>query len=108
MKYLVAFIFAVLSLSAFSQTTPIADAGLDTTLFAPSKYDLDASGSYDFQNEGLIFFWVQMGGPPVKIRREDQSEAKVRFEDPGEYVFTVVVSNQSGKVDTDDVIIRVK
>jgi len=85
---------------------PIANAGRDQILNAinsPQTVTLDGSGSYDpDMGDSITYAWVQVSGPPVALTGADTPNPSFTalF---GDYSFKLVVTDQQGLSDSDEV-----
>ena len=80
---------------------PQADAGSDRALSVGEELVLDGSISFDADGDSLSYFWVQVEGPGVAIRGADQPRASVEFDEPGDYLFRLVVIDDHGGSSSD-------
>ncbi len=90
--------------AAVDQSPPVADAGEDLRVIGPAMVQLDGTGSSDdigIENHSWEFVQgegtVQLEGP----------EPTYFFEDHGEVVITLTVTDEVGRTDTDEVVITV-
>jgi len=78
-------------------TPPVAIAGEDMTIRMPEHYvTLDASQSYDKDQDKLTYLWVQISGPSAEISTPDSLLSNVVFPDvqePTRAVFQLTVSD---------------
>ncbi|MEW8624653.1 MAG: PKD domain-containing protein, partial [Candidatus Thiodiazotropha sp.] len=84
---------------------PIANAGVDQTADAGVVVQLDASGSHDSDGTIERYTWHQYRGPAVTL--QDPRSATPSFTMPpnAELAFTVVVTDNSGSIGRDSVLI---
>ena len=76
---------------------PVADAGDDRAVQAPSRVSLDGSRSYDQDPiDELTFIWTQLEGSPVVLADADTAEASFICEAGQVYVFELIVSDGLG------------
>ncbi|MEW5766145.1 MAG: right-handed parallel beta-helix repeat-containing protein [bacterium] len=75
--------------------SPIAEAGPDITTGVKTLVILDAGASYDPEGEQLSYFWTQAAGPE-RIILENVVQPKFTPQEPGEYIFQLVVANAAG------------
>ncbi|XP_078584665.1 IgGFc-binding protein-like [Branchiostoma floridae x Branchiostoma japonicum] len=87
---------------------PVADAGLDQTVQSTQTVVmLDGTGSHD--DHGIISFLWQYPDQHLPVTLGDTSSPTLAVANlvPGEYTFTLTVTDASGQQDTDDVTIVV-
>jgi hypothetical protein len=75
---------------------PVADAGLDQTVWAWTVVTLDGSGSRDPDGDVVTYQWVQVSGPSgssVGLTNADSVRARFTPTTAGTYVFEVRVSD---------------
>ncbi|XP_035659279.1 zonadhesin-like [Branchiostoma floridae] len=87
---------------------PVADAGLDQTVQSTQTVVmLDGTGSHD--DHGIISFFWQYPDQHLPVTLGDTSSPTLAVANlvPGEYTFTLTVTDASGQQDTDDVTIVV-
>lgn len=82
---------------------PIADAGTDQSVTAGTWVDLDGSGSSD--NVGIeSYVWTFVDGTARTLHGDSPS---YRFDNAGDFVITLEVTDGAGLTDTDTVTIHV-
>jgi REJ domain len=93
--------------------SPIAKAGADTTIKLSScadisgTVDLDGTGSSDPNNDIVSTCWSQISGPTgVFVISPCSSKTKVVRISPGDYAFLLEVSDASGSVSRDTMLIH--
>jgi len=87
---------------------PTANAGEDHVIALSASADLDGSLSTDPEGEALTFEWSQKSGPAtVEIDNASSARATATPPKPGEYVFTLVVTDAGGLSSSDDVRVLV-
>jgi hypothetical protein len=87
-------------------TPPVANAGPDMHAYVGNDVVLDASGSYDPDNDGITFTWTQVSGASVVIHNNTSIQAFFTPTTSGVFEFKVAVSD--GQVtSTDNVIMTV-
>ena len=87
--------------------TPIAEAGPDTVITVPQVYQLDASGSFDLDDDVLTYQWF----PPASVQLDDIYAVRPSFEitpedDEQNYRFLLSVSDGQ-QISTDEVTVSV-
>jgi len=82
-------------------TAPTADAGMSQVDVAAGTVTLDASASFDRENDALSFKWVQLAGPHVTL--STPLEAVTTFEGAAgaAYTFMVTVTDKMGDTGSD-------
>lgn len=88
---------------------PVANAGPDQTITAPlNSVNLNGSSSYDPDGSISIYSWVMISGPrSVTIANAGTMNPSVQGLTPGEYVFQLSVTDNSGASSSDQVEITV-
>ena len=90
---------------------PTADAGLDQDAGHGAAVTLDGSASSDPDaGDAITFLWTQESGPTAALTGADTVRPAFTAPDlstPSELVFTLVVSDAGGAMDTDTVTVRV-
>jgi hypothetical protein len=73
---------------------PVAVVGAPLTVL-PTRVTLDASGSFDPDNQPVNFSWSQVGGVPavVTLNNPTSSKPNAILTTPGTYTFQVIVSD---------------
>ncbi len=85
---------------------PVADAGPDQLWPCPNFVTLDGSHSRDADPpDQLTYTWTQLDGPPVSLWSEDANPTFLS-EQPGVYVFQLVVSDGFASSEPDTVKIE--
>ena len=89
---------------------PVADAGPDQTITAPSStVDLDGTGSNDPDGTIKTYSWTMVSGQgSIIINNGNTANPSVVGLIPGVYVFELLVTDNNGGTDKDDVTITVK
>jgi len=92
------------------QFPPVARAGEDHTYMAGEQVCLDASASYDVNNDEITYVWWQIAGPPVVLRRQT-NPAQICFsaplvKEPAQLTFGLRTSDAIAFTE-DTVVIRV-
>jgi ribosomal protein L14 len=89
--------------------SPIANAGPDQTITAPSSsVNLDGSSSYDPDGSISSYSWVLFSGAgSVTINNSNTANPSVIGLNPGQFVFQLTVTDNSGATSTDQVNITV-
>ena len=88
-------------------TLPMADAGADQSLRAPTPVTLDGSRSSDADGDLLRYLWSQTAGTAVTLRDAATPRAQFDAVSGGEYQFALTVTDASGNVARDTVTISV-
>jgi hypothetical protein len=78
---------------ANSSVAPVADAGIDQTLFLPAD-SCELIGSYKGTNVQSVE-WRQLSGPAVRMEQPDQLATKVTKMERGFYAFELTITNSS-------------
>ena len=90
---------------------PTADAGADQDAGHGAAVTLDGSASSDPDaGDAITFLWTQESGPTAALTGADTVRPAFTAPDlstPSELVFTLVVSDAGGAMDTDTVTVRV-
>ena len=83
---------------AITNFAPIADAGLDQTLYESSTIYLDGTGSYDPNGDPIEYEWVELSNNGVQLQGYDTAEPSfyVQIEDLQEYEFQLKVTDSEG------------
>jgi hypothetical protein len=87
-------------------TPPVASAGNDIRAFVGDDVILDASGSYDPDNDGLSFTWSQVSGAVVQIHNANTMNAFFTPTTSGVFEFKVSVTDGQA-TSTDTMIVTV-
>ncbi len=88
-------------------TLPMADAGADQSLRAPTPVTLDGSRSSDADGDLLRYLWSQTAGTAVTLRDAATPRAQFDAVSGGDYQFALTVTDASGNVARDAVTISV-
>lgn len=86
---------------------PIADAGADQTVNAPTTVTLDGSGSVDPEGDALSYRWIQTEGLPVVLNGADTANPSFTATERGTYKFKLSVYDGGNASDTDEVTVFV-
>ena len=88
---------------------PVANAGNNHNIFLPNNSTiLDGSASADFDGSIVDYQWSQESGPePAMLTQDGTAKAEATGLINGIYVFTLVVTDNSGSKDTSKVTIGV-
>jgi gliding motility-associated-like protein len=87
---------------------PIVNAGEDVQIRLPqNEVAIPAVAEADEGSLIVSYSWTQISGPPVLFERADSVVAVIKNLTPGEYSFTVMVTDASGKTATDEVTLTV-
>jgi PA14 domain/Secretion system C-terminal sorting domain/PKD domain len=88
---------------------PIANAGTDQTITAPSStVTLDGSASYDPDGTISVYSWVLISGPgAVTINNGNTASPAVAGLATGQYSFQLTVTDNNGATSNDQVVITV-
>jgi K319L-like, PKD domain len=92
-----------------ANTTPVADAGPDVTVFRNSTASLDGSHSADADGNSLTFKWSQTSGPAVTLSSD--AVARPTFLAPritGSLGFSLVVNDGRTASSADTVVIQIQ
>lgn len=84
---------------------PTADAGVDRTVYIGSSVILDGTLSSDANGDELHYFWTQEDGPKVELLNSNTSRASFVADLPGDYRFSLLVSD--GFVESDKAYVNV-
>ncbi|MCJ7499713.1 PKD domain-containing protein [bacterium] len=91
---------------------PVADAGLDQSVYTNAPVTLDGSGSSDPDGDlPLTYGWTQTGGPAITLSSQTfVSPTFTAPSDPVELTFTLVVTDSLGlaTLTSDEVVITVQ
>lgn len=88
---------------------PLADAGVDQVVNPEALVILDGSGSFDADNERLIFNWRQISGPPVSLLSERTSTPSFSAGAADQvYIFSLTVHDSKGASATDTVTVATR
>jgi hypothetical protein len=87
--------------SAQANNPPVANAGLDQTVYEFSTVQLDGTGSSDPDNDSLTYSWTQIAGTAVTL--SNASSAQPTFTAPSQphaaqetLTFSLTVRDTSG------------
>ncbi len=81
---------------------PVADAGPDKAVNAPSRVTLDGTGSYDPDPiDVLAYAWRQLEGPPVALNDADTATPYFDCTEEGLYAFELIVSDGMAQSEPD-------
>jgi ABC-type transport system substrate-binding protein/chitodextrinase len=72
---------------------PVADAGVDATVFKRELVTLNGSASSDIDGDTLTYLWRQVSGPPASLGANGSVLASFTPLAAGEYVFEIRVSD---------------
>lgn len=78
-----------------SNAAPVAEAGLNRTVFAGTLVTLDGSASTDSDGGVVAWFWSQVSGPAVTLAGSGSSRTFTPT-DPGTYLFSLSVTDDDG------------
>ena len=84
---------------------PVADAGPDLIGIDAGPVTLDASASFDPDEDEITFAWDQIGGPPVSLNGAESQQASFTAEEGENYQFRLTVRDTRGAADTDRVTV---
>ena len=84
---------------------PVADAGPDRIGIDAGPVTLDASASFDPDEDEITFAWDQIGGPPVSLNGAESQQASFTAEEGRNYQFRLTVRDTRGAADTDRVTV---
>jgi hypothetical protein len=87
-------------------TSPVANAGQDMHAYVGDDVVLDASGSYDPDNDGITVTWTQVSGASMVIHNNTSIQAFFTPTTSGVFEFKVAVSDGQA-TSTDNVIMTV-
>lgn len=95
--------------SAKVASLPVADAGFDRVVAVDADVRLDGSGSYDPTGATLTYTWRLVSRPAASnadLVAETTAEARVRPDEPGTYLISLVVNNGDRPSEPDWVSVR--
>ena len=98
------------SRAAPANQEPAADAGADQDAAHGAAVTLDGSASSDPDDDAVTFLWTQESGPTVALEGADTARPTFTAPDlstASMLVFTLMVSDAAGAMDTDTVTVRV-
>ena len=84
---------------------PVADAGRDRIGIDAGPVTLDASASFDPDEDEITFAWDQIGGPPISLNGAESQQASFTAEEGENYQFRLTVRDTRGAADTDRVTV---
>ena len=84
---------------------PVADAGPDLIGIDAGAVTLDASASFDPDEDEMTFAWDQIGGPPISLNGAESQQASFTAEEGATYQFRLTVRDTRGAADTDRVTV---
>ena len=84
---------------------PVADAGPDLIGIDAGPVTLDASASFDPDEDEITFAWDQIGGPPISLTGAESQQASFTAEEGENYQFRLTVRDTRGAADTDRVTV---
>ena len=84
---------------------PVADAGPDRIGVEAGSITLDASASFDPDDDEITFVWDQIGGDPVSLSGAEAAQASFSAEEGENYQFRLTVRDTRGAADTDRVTV---
>jgi hypothetical protein len=99
----------VLPQSVLPNQAPVANAGTNQTITAPTS-SINLNGSSSFDPDGTLtgFVWVQLSGPSTAVvTGGNTSTPAVSQLVPGQYVFQLTVTDNNGATNNDAVTITV-
>lgn len=91
-------------------TSPMADAGSNSTQGEVVTVQLDGSGSNDPDGSVAAYAWSQIGGPAITINNPTAIIANIMTPDvsaPTDFVFQLEVTDNEGSTGTDTVTVTV-
>ena len=84
---------------------PVADAGPDLIGIDAGPVTLDASASFDPDEDEITFAWDQIGGPSISLNGAESQQASFTAEEGENYQFRLTVRDTRGAADTDRVTV---
>ena len=84
---------------------PVADGGPDLIGVEAGPITLDASASFDPDDDEITFVWDQIGGDPISLAGSDTAQASFTAEEGKVYQFRLTVRDTRGAADTDRVTV---
>ncbi|MEL6822834.1 MAG: hypothetical protein AAFP70_13830 [Calditrichota bacterium] len=93
----------------YPQNAPLANAGLDKTIYLPQDAVALQSNATDKDGEVMFYYWAQVGGPSTAGMKEPFTD-RLQLSDlkEGHYTFRLVVIDNEGHPAQDDVEVFVK
>ncbi len=88
-------------------TPPEADAGPDKSAVTGDQVQLDGMRSSDPDGDALRYLWEQIYGPAVQLENANQRVANFSPTLPGDYEFSLTVSDSADVNDTDTMVVSV-
>ena len=87
---------------AIENTPPVADAGTDKTVYINQQLILDASRSYDAENNIILYAWFEK-----ENKIGEGITFKTKFTSPGTHKITLKVTDTGNEISTDIINIKV-
>ena len=87
---------------------PVADAGPDLIGIPAGQVTLDASASFDPDDDPITFLWSQVAGPAVALAGAETATASFTAEDGKVYGFRLTVTDDQGAKSLDRISITTK
>lgn len=87
---------------------PTANAGPDQTVPNEARVNLDGSGSFDADNDSLIYTWTQQSGPVVQLSANDVAQPSFHAPQVTEsttLTFSLTVTDGKGAVSAADAVL---
>jgi len=87
---------------------PVARVAPGVTVKTGQWVLMDGSASYDLDGDAIVYFWYQESGPRVRELHAVRGKSMVKFqpEEPGVYVFRLIVSDRQADSSPETVTIN--
>jgi len=90
-----------------TNVAPVVNAGSDRLIVLPTNATAIAASAYDKDGSIASYQWSKISGPSCSLSGTTYSTLKVSNMAGGTYTFRIIVKDNKGAIDTDDIIVNV-